>query len=172
MQSMFNWFYWAINWGALSSIITTNIEKYHSFSLAYLLPATVFVGAIVILIFGRNRLIRKAPNGSLVLRAFQLTTRAIRMRWKLGRQDNCQHILDYAKENLSSTAHNSIETVDGLNNNQFIEDLKQAWSACRVFSVYPFYWICYNQLVGNLISQAAQMNVGKYMITMSNSLTI
>ena len=42
-----------INIGALSSLITMNIEKYHSFWLAYLIPLIAFFGAIIVLFVGR-----------------------------------------------------------------------------------------------------------------------
>jgi POT family proton-dependent oligopeptide transporter len=82
----------------------------------------------------------------------------------LGKQSNRSHFLDYAKEIPSATNQNEQETKIQLNENQFIDDLKKAVRACRVFLFYPFYWICYNQLGTNLISQAAQMNVGKSVI--------
>ena len=157
MQSLFNWFYWAINLGALSSLLTTNIEKYHSFWLAYLMPLIVFIGSIIVLLVGRHRYIRNPPSGSLILRAFRVIKTAIQMRWKLGKQDDKKHFLDYAKEIESPND----KEITKQNVNQFIEDLKQGIRACRVFAFYPFYWVCYNQLVGNLTSQAAQMNVGK-----------
>ncbi|UJR26327.1 hypothetical protein I4U23_007665 [Adineta vaga] len=156
MQSLFNWFYWAINLGALSSILTTSIEKHHSFWLAYLIPLIVFIGSIVILLIGRHKYIRVQPTGSLLVQAFHVIRTALQMRRKLGRQDHIKHFLDYAKEIPSSTRYEETET----NMNQFIEDLKQIIRICRVFAFYPFYVICYNQLTGNLISQAAQMNVG------------
>ena len=109
----------------------------------------MFNGSIIVLLVGRRRLVRTAPNGSLLLRAFRTTKTAVQMRWKLGKQDAKKHFLDYAKD----------ESNQG--NDQFVDDLKQAIRACRVFVFYPFYWLCYNQLVGNLTSQAAQMNVGK-----------
>jgi proton-dependent oligopeptide transporter, POT family len=149
IQSLFNWFYWAINLGALSSIVTTNVEKYHSFWLAFLIPLIVFNGSIIVLLVGRRRLVRAPPNGSLLVRAFRTTKTAVQMRWTLGKQDAKKHILDYAKDE------------NNRDSDQFIDELKQAIRACRVFAFYPFYWICYNQLVGNLTSQAAQMNVGK-----------
>ena len=155
---MFNWFYWAINLGALSSLITTNVEKYHSFWLAFLVPLVVFTGSIIILIVGRRRYIRNPPSGSLIIRAFQVIKIALRMRWKLGKQDDKKHILDYGKEIEPNNHKGKTKQQD---TNQFIEDLKRAIRACRVFTFYPFYWICYNQLIGNLTSQAAQMNVGK-----------
>lgn len=151
MQSLFNWFYWTINIGALSSIITTNIEKYHSFWLAYLIPLFVFTGSISVLIIGRQKYIRKPPSGSLLLRAIRVTIAAIQIRWRLGPKSNHTHILDYAKES------GTIES----DHNEFIDDLKKAMNSCRVFAFYPFYWVCYNQLAGNMVSQAAQMNVGK-----------
>ena len=161
IQSMFNWFYWAINIGALSSIITTNTEKYYAFWLAYLLPMIVFIGAILVLIFGRNQYIRTPPTGSLLVRAFGLMLTAIQTRWKLGKQNNCHHILDYAKKFPTQTNHDNKESVIESDQNQFIDDLKQAIRACRVFLFYPFYWICYSQLMSNLVSQASKMNVGK-----------
>jgi POT family proton-dependent oligopeptide transporter len=147
--------------GALSSLITTNAEKYHSFWLAYLIPLIVFNGSIIVLIVGRPRYIRNPPNGSLIIRSFRVIQTAIKMRWKLGKQDNKEHLLDYAKdiESLNENINKTRGTKQNIN--QFIDDLKQAIRACRVFAFYPFYWICYNQLVGNLTSQAAQMNVGK-----------
>ncbi|UJR19089.1 hypothetical protein I4U23_022220 [Adineta vaga] len=160
MQSMFNWFYWAINIGALSLILTTNIEKYLSFWLAYLIPTVVFVGAIIVLIIGRNRYVQKAPSGSLLIRATRVTATAIRMRWRMGKQSDRSSLLDYAKVIPSSIDHNELETGTEANNNQFIDDLKKAVRACRVFAFYPLYWICYNQFGTNLVSQAAQMNVG------------
>src|SRR5206468_792717 len=42
----------------------------------------------------------------------------------------------------------------------FVNDLKSALEACRVFLFYPIYWCCYNQLSNNLVSQAATMNTG------------
>ncbi|CAF0902767.1 unnamed protein product [Adineta steineri] len=156
IQSLFNWFYWAINLGALSSIITTNIEKYHSFWLAYLIPLIVFMGAIIVLIVGRRRYIRAPPNGSLLIQAFHVIKIAFQLRWKLGKQDHIKHFLDYAKQ--VQTSNETTETNAIVN--EFINDLKQAIHACRVFAFYPFYWLCYNQIVGNLTSQAAQMNVG------------
>jgi len=174
MQTLFNWFYWAINLGALASImITTNVEKYVSYWLAFLIPLIVFFGSIIALIVGRQRYIRNPPNGSLIIRAFRIIKLAIQMRWKLGKLDDKKHILDYAKEielPNENTNEKEIELPnentngkEGIkqNTNQFIDDLKQAIHVCRVFAFYPFYWICYNQLVGNLTSQAAQMDVGK-----------
>ncbi|CAF1059108.1 unnamed protein product [Adineta steineri] len=160
VQSMFNWFYWAINIGALSSIATTNIEKYVSFWLAYLIPLVVFTGAIIVLVAGRSRYIRAPPTGSLLLRAARVIIKAIRMRSKLGKQANRSHLFDYAKEFPSSTDQDEQKTMAQINQNQFIDDLKKATSACRVFIFYPFYWVCYNQLGTNLVSQAAQMDVG------------
>jgi POT family proton-dependent oligopeptide transporter len=147
--------------GALSSLITTNIEKHHSFWLAYLIPLIVFTGSIMVLLVGRRRYIRKPPSGSLLIQAFRATKKAIQIRWKLGKQDSKEHFLDYAKE-IESPNDDIIEKgKTQQNKNQFIDDLKQALHACRVFTFYPLYWVCYNQLVGNLTSQAAQMNVGK-----------
>ncbi|CAF0999994.1 unnamed protein product [Adineta steineri] len=161
VQSMFNWFYWAINIGAISSIATTNIEKYHSFWLAYLVPLVVFTGSIIVLIVGRKRYILTPPTGSLLLRAGRVLMKAIRMRSKLGKRVDRPHFLDYAKEIPSSPINEDEQnTVAQLSENQFIDDFKQAIRACRVFLFYPFYWICYNQLSTNLVSQAAQMNVG------------
>ncbi|CAF0988634.1 unnamed protein product [Rotaria sordida] len=160
MQSMFNWFYWAINIGSLSLIATTNIEKYHSFWLAYLLPTVAFIATIVVLVIGRNQYVQIPPSGSLIIRAARVTMTAIRMRRKLGYQPDRPDFLDYAKSMPSASEFNEKERVSELNNNQFIDDLKKAVRACRVFAFYPFYWICYNQFGTNLVSQAAQMNVG------------
>lgn len=38
VQKLFMWFYWVVNVGALSPLITVNVEARHSFWLAYLIP--------------------------------------------------------------------------------------------------------------------------------------
>jgi POT family proton-dependent oligopeptide transporter len=38
VQKLFMYFYWVVNIGALSPLITVNVEAHHSFWLAYLIP--------------------------------------------------------------------------------------------------------------------------------------
>ena len=111
------------------------------------------------LFIGRRRYVRIPPSGSLVVHGFRVTLRAVRNRRKLGKQLDKQHLLDYAKVAVLPIAS---EASPSRSENQFIDDLKQTMHACRVFAFFPFYWICYNQSLGNLVSQAAQMNVGKW----------
>lgn len=110
------------------------------------------------LFIGRRRYVRIPPSGSLVDHGFRITLRAVRNRWKFGKQLDNKHLLDYARVAVPSVASEASPTQS---ENQFIDDLKQTMHACRVFAFSPFYWICYNQSLGNLASQAAQMNVGK-----------
>ena len=165
---MFTWFYLMINLGGLSVIISTNIEKYFSFWLAFLVPMAVFTGCIIVLAVGRRQYIDNPPNGSLIVRACKVTATAFRLRWKGGKKDDCHHILDYAREALLPINCGDGDSVTNLDQNKFIEDLKQAWRACRVFAFYPFYWLCCNQLSGNSVSQAAQMNVGMFIDSLGN----
>ncbi|CAF2924617.1 unnamed protein product [Rotaria sp. Silwood2] len=109
---------------------------------------------------GRHRYIHTPPNGSLIVRAYRVTITAIRIRWRLGKKHDNQHILDYAKESLLPINYGGKETVTESDQNRFINDLKQVWSVCRVFVFFPFYWICSTQVYSNFISQAAQMDVG------------
>lgn len=157
IQSTFNWFYWAINVGSLSSIATTNAEKYHSFWLAYLIPLVMFFGAIAVLVFGRKKYVRTPPAGSILLRAFRAVWQAFSMRKRNGKDSSCESILDYAKPSYVA-AHTGEKTQ--LWTDSFVEELKSGLKACKVFLFFPIYWLCYNQIVGNLISQAAQMNTG------------
>lgn len=40
---------------------------------------------------------------------------------------------------------------------KFVEELQRAFYACKVFLVYPIYWICYGQTNNNLTSLAGSM---------------
>ncbi|CAF1620133.1 unnamed protein product, partial [Adineta ricciae] len=158
IQSLFNWFYWAANFGAfIAELITPTVEKYHSFWLAYFLASAIFPCCIIVLFVGRRRFTRQSPTGSLVVRAFRVTWNALANRWKLGKQSANEHLLDYAKGRHVS---NDTKRTTEQTKNEFIDDLKQTFHACRVFVFFPLFWMCFNQEVTNLTSQAAQMNVG------------
>ena len=42
-------------------------------------------------------------------------------------------------------------------NDEFVDEVKRALVGCKVFLIYPIYWLCYNQFSNNFVSQAAQM---------------
>jgi POT family proton-dependent oligopeptide transporter len=43
----------------------------------------------------------------------------------------------------------------------FVDELRRALKACVVFCWYPIYWLCYNQMINNLVSQAGTMWTGQ-----------
>lgn len=40
---------------------------------------------------------------------------------------------------------------------QWVDEVRRGFKACGVFVWFPLYWLCYNQLNNNLVSQAATM---------------
>ncbi|ODQ49734.1 di/tri peptide transporter 2 [Saitoella complicata NRRL Y-17804] len=145
IQRIFMVFYWCINVGSLSAIATTELEHHKGFWQAYLLPLCVFFIAILFLVIGKPYYVTRPPTGSVVLRAFQAGWIAICNGGKL----------EAAKPSVP--AGRGFDKWKQLWDDQFIDELKRALVACRIFIAYPFYWVCYGQMTNNLVSQAATM---------------
>ncbi|CAG8557919.1 9984_t:CDS:2 [Paraglomus occultum] len=148
VQTIFAWFYLAINIGGLAPIITTLIEKYHSFWLAYLIPTIMMVLGILIFISARKAYYKAPPSTSVIADSFSV----MKVAFARGRN------MENAK---ASNIPVNLRTKYRVTwDDNFVNDLKSALKACRVFLFYPIYWCCYNQMTNNLVSQAATMRTG------------
>ncbi|CAZ83983.1 unnamed protein product [Tuber melanosporum] len=147
-QTIFNWFYWAINVGALSPLATVFSEKKVGFWFAYLLPFLMFFVGVGALVAGRNKYIRRPPEGSVLPNAFRVVSIGIRYRsLEAAKPSNLEAKGLLHKYNVRWTDH-------------FVDEVRRGLVACKVFVAYPFYSICANQGSNNLVSQAGAMKLG------------
>ncbi|CAG8543944.1 5564_t:CDS:2 [Cetraspora pellucida] len=147
ISSMFHWFYFSLSFGSLSSLVTTYIEKYYSFWMAFLIPTIIFVVSVIIFVSGRNLYIKTPPHSSALLDLFNV----FRLAFKHGRN------LDNAKPSKFSpneAKHYKIKWDD-----EFVDQIKASIKAYKVILAYPIFWVCHMQIHNNLISQAATMTV-------------
>ncbi|CAO3692610.1 hypothetical protein G6F70_005638 [Rhizopus microsporus] len=149
-QKIFNMFYWGINVGSLSAIATTEIEKNVGFWAAYLLPTLMFVIGIIAVVLGRKRYIQTPPRGSIFVEAGKLFYYSLKVKGGLEACKPSNLSIDHP--DLAATA-----TWDDV----FVDELRRALRACVVFCWYPIYWLCYNQMTSNLVSQANTMWTGQ-----------
>lgn len=104
IQSMFHYFDLVVSVGSLASILTTFIEKYHSFWLSYLVPLAVFVVAIVVLLAGRRRYVKVPPTGSLLVKSFAAIRTAFVLRRKYAPVlPRTLSLLDYSKPSMHAS---------------------------------------------------------------------
>jgi dipeptide/tripeptide permease len=133
VQRIYMIFYLCINVGSLSSIATTEMELYIGFWSAYLLALCMFIVGFVVLIAGRKKYVVRPPQGSVIAHSIQALVMAARS--KRG--------LDGAKPSvlraLGSPSHVPWD-------DKFVEELKRALVACKVFLFFPIYWMVYNQV--------------------------
>lgn len=142
-QRIYMMFYACINIGCLSLLATPFMEKYEGFWTAYLMCFFMFCVGVAILIFCRGKYIVRPPQGSIITDAFKA----------LG--------IMLVNRNTEA-AKPSWRAANGKNkpvpwNDHFIDELKRALRACKVFCFYPVFWVCYGQFSSNFVSQAAQM---------------
>ncbi|EFR05005.1 peptide transporter PTR2-A [Nannizzia gypsea CBS 118893] len=138
-------FYMCINTGSLAAIATTELELHIGFWAAYLLPLCMFIVGFVVLIVGRKVYVVRPPKGSIYPRAFKIMY--------IGMKNGGN--LDAAKS--SSQRHIGGRVFPW--NDQFVDEMKRALVACRVFIYFPIYWVCYQQMVNNFVSQASTMQL-------------
>lgn len=142
IQNVFMFFYLMINVGSLSVLATTNLEAHVGFWAAYLLPLCFFVIAIAALVLGRNNYVKVPVGEKIIAKSFKVFFIATKNKFNF----------DAAKPSLHPDA--GFQWSD-----KFVEEVKRATYACKVFAFYPIYWVVYGQMLNNFISQAGQMEL-------------
>ncbi|KAI8378431.1 POT family-domain-containing protein, partial [Blakeslea trispora] len=165
IQHLYNWFYWAINVGSLlGGIICPLLEKNVGFYASFLLPTCMFAVAILVFIAGTKLYYKPKATSSVILTAWEVITFANKQAKlpdnKQARKE-CKDVLDFAKRNSELPAVKQwtpeAEQAASKWTDTFVDELKQAVMACKIFVPLSIYWVCYSQLSNNLISQAGIM---------------
>lgn len=141
VESVFRYFYWAINLGAMVGQIICPSVSHTSYPLAFMIPAIMFIIGIVVFIAGKSRYYARPPSGSVLVKVWNC------MRYAMKQSKNGEaHWLDRAKGSRNTDW-----------NDKFVEDLKRTLNACKVFLFYPFYWALYGNMSDNFINQSINM---------------
>ncbi|TPR02094.1 hypothetical protein CAN33_0042585 [Aspergillus niger] len=157
---IFLYFYFMINVGSLiGSVAMVYAEKYVGYWLAFLLPTIMFGICPIVLFFCRKRYTVTPPTGSVVTKAFQLWSLALRGQWSWNPvtfYHRCKSTEFWDSVKPSRLANKPTwMTFD----DQWVEEVRRAVKACAVFAWYPLYWLAYGQMTNNLTSQAATMQL-------------
>ncbi|KAI8067954.1 proton-dependent oligopeptide transporter family [Gongronella butleri] len=167
IQRLYNWFYFAINIGSVvGGAACPFLQLYFGYWAAFLLPTCFFVVSIIAFLAGSPFYVKPKATGSIIVVAWKVFSFA----WKQSRahgnekaRKKCRDFMDFAKRDteigepvIPWTAEQ--EAVASAWTDVFVDELKQAVMACRIFVPLSIYWLCYNQLNNNLVSQAAQLN--------------
>jgi POT family proton-dependent oligopeptide transporter len=127
IERIYTYFYLCINVGSLSSALTTVLESKVGFWMAYLVPVAIFGIGFTILVSERKSYIDRPPHGSVVLHALRIIWIGMRSGFNL----------DAAKSSVQRTERRfTVAWSD-----EFVEEIKIALSACRVFLFFPIYWM-------------------------------
>jgi POT family proton-dependent oligopeptide transporter len=127
IQRIYMVFYFCINVGCLALLATPYMERDLSYWSAYLLCLCVFMCGTLTLVLGRKVYIVRPPQGSVITDAFK----AIWMMIK-GRDMNA------AKPTHQAALGKNI--THGWDDH-FVDEVKRALVACKVFCFYPIYWV-------------------------------
>lgn len=138
VQRIYMIYYMCINVGSVSAIATTLLELHVGFWSAYLLPLIMFCVGYAVLVWGKDRYIIKPPQGGVIGSCF-------RALWIAARNG-----FDIEKARPSAQRKHS-HTVSW--DDSFIDELKTALMACKVFLFFPIYWVAYSQMMNNFVSQ-------------------
>ncbi|KAJ7686007.1 peptide transporter PTR2A [Mycena rosella] len=160
VSRMYMYFYLFINVGALvGQISMAYSEKFVGFWLAYTLPTVIFLLCPLVLIAGRNRYIQSPPTGSILALFFKVFGYAAKGKVSANPIATFKNLT--APDFWEGVKPSKIAVGDRpawmTFDDQWIDELRRGLKACTVFLWYPLWWLTYNQLNNNLVSQAATM---------------
>lgn len=119
------------------------MERAKGYWTAYTLCLCMFILGTTVLVLGRKMYVDRPPSGTIVTDAFRIIGIMIRNR-------------------NTNAPKPSWQTERGMQpsdrwDDQFVDEVKRALTACKVFLIYPIFWLCYGQFSNNFVSQALQM---------------
>ncbi|KAL2015544.1 hypothetical protein VTK56DRAFT_5243 [Thermocarpiscus australiensis] len=159
---VYHYFYLFINIGSLAGQLgMVYCEHYVGFWLAYTLPTIMLCLCPAVVLWGRRRYRRVPPQGSVLGRSFKLFLLANKGRWSINPVTTWKRLHDgtfWESVKPSKFAPGTKPKWMDFND-AWVDEVRRGYNACGVFLWYPLFWLCYNQINNNLISQAATMRV-------------
>ncbi|KAJ2985844.1 hypothetical protein NUW58_g5319 [Xylaria curta] len=156
-------YYFFINVGSLvGQISMVYAEKYVGFYLSFTLPTVLFLSCPIVLIAFKKKYVRRPPTGSVIGKFFSLIGLGMKGRWTANPVQLWKNIREpgfferVKPSNIPESERPAWMTFD----DNWVDEVRRGVKACQVFFLYPIYWLPYNQLNNNLISQAATMVLG------------
>ncbi|KAF9445220.1 peptide transporter PTR2B [Macrolepiota fuliginosa MF-IS2] len=161
IQSIYLWFYAAINFGSCGAISASFLARDHGYWSAFIVPTGIFILVPFVLIFGRKHYVVTPPRGSILVETLRVISFALEPRWSLNlirtiRNCRAPDFWDPAKP--SSYEKGKVPAKITWDD-EFVGEVARTLSACTVFLFFPFYWLCYSQIDGNLGTMAAAMTL-------------
>ncbi|KAL9940830.1 hypothetical protein V8E36_000318 [Tilletia maclaganii] len=118
-------------------------EKHVGYWLACLLLTVVFALCPFVLCFDRNLYHSTPPQGSVLGASLRLLWSASKGRW------SSKPIRTYRQLTAADFWTNALPS----------KQVRRGFKACAVFGLYLLYWLCYNHISNNLVSQPATMTL-------------
>jgi proton-dependent oligopeptide transporter, POT family len=161
IQSIYLWFYAAINFGATGAISASFLARDHGYWAAYLVPTCLFVMVPLVLLVGKKNYVMTPPRGSVLLETVRVLRICLKpalsinpvMSWRSVRDDN------FWEPAKPSTYAGRERPAKITWDDEFVGEVARTCSACKVFLFFPFFWLCYSQIDGNLGTMAGSMTL-------------
>lgn len=148
---IFLYFYLCINLGSLAGQIgMVYVEKYVGFWLAFLIPTAMFLIAPIVLALNKKNYKLSPPTGSVLSKflhmfAFvQKRCKPFQLNWDLAKPSN-----------VPVGERPDWMTYDDA----WVDEVRRGLKACKVFLFLPVFFLAYNQMTGNLTTQASTMQL-------------
>ncbi|KAI4126278.1 MAG: hypothetical protein LQ338_003842 [Usnochroma carphineum] len=161
VSRIYMYFYLMINLGSLAGQIgMVYAEKYVGYWLSFVLPTVMFLCTPVIMFLMRNKYARRPPTGSVLAKALRLWALAMKGRWSINPVRTVKNLrADDFWENVKPSRLGANKPSWMTFDDVWVDEVRRGLKACTVFLWYPVYWLSYNQMTNNLISQAATMEL-------------
>ncbi|KAL8830563.1 MAG: hypothetical protein Q9170_005681 [Blastenia crenularia] len=161
VSRIYMYFYLMINVGALAGQIgMVYAEKYVGYWLSFVLPTAMFLCCPVIMFLMRNKYARRPPTGSVIAKALKLWALATKGRWSINPVRTVKNMrADDFWENVKPSHLGQNKPAWMTFDDIWVDEVRRGLKACTVFLWYPVWWLSYNQMTNNLISQAATMEL-------------
>ncbi|CAG8975201.1 hypothetical protein HYALB_00004262 [Hymenoscyphus albidus] len=159
------YFYFLINLGSLcGSLAMVYSEHYVGFWLSFLLPTIVYLICPLVLWYFKKSYVLSPPTGSVMAKAGKLVRLAFKGRWSWNLNTTKGNLRDpnfWDRVKPSEIrARGEVVPAWMTFDDEWVDEVRRGVLACKVFLWYPVYWLAYNQMTGNLVSQASTMQLG------------
>ncbi|KAF9531412.1 peptide transporter PTR2B [Crepidotus variabilis] len=154
-------FYASINLGACGAISASFVARDHGFWVAWLIPTGIFCLVPGVLLIGKKYYVKTAPRGSVLLETIRVIRMAMAPAWSINPVNTIRAIKAPTFWNPAKPSYYSNESLPASItwDDAFVGEVARTCNACAVFLFFPFYWLCYSQIDGNLSTVTAGMTL-------------